>query len=204
MATSKQPWRCGTSSNNISDISGICVGCEPKTVIAFATTTSSQWRKNACLKREDAKNKPLLSKELALGQNSDCIFCRIVSEQFPAHIVYESENFICFLPIKLDVYGHTLVASKAHYCDIRDCPPELGADLFATVQTLFQRYRERIGATGFNLLNANGKDAEQSVEHFHFHFFPRFPDDGLSAWPHLPDVRADVGELSKLLSGPEE
>ena len=136
-----------------------------------------------------------------MGQNSDCIFCRIASKKSPARIVYESENFTCFLPIKPDVYGHTLVASKDHYSDIRDCPPELGADLFATVQMLFERCRERIAATGFNLLNANGKSAEQSVEHLHFHFFPRFPEDGLSAWPHLPDIRADLGELSKLLSG---
>jgi histidine triad (HIT) family protein len=116
--------------------------------------------------------------------------------------VYESEHFICFFPIKADVYGHTLVASKDHFSDIRDCPPSLGADLFATVQMLFERYRERIAATGFNLLNANGKSAEQSVEHLHFHFLPRFRGDGVSAWPDFPGVHADLGELFKLVSGP--
>lgn len=37
-----------------------------------------------------------------------------------------------------------------------------------------------LGATGVNLINASGKDAEQSVPHFHLHLVPRFPDDGLA------------------------
>ena len=76
-------------------------------------------------------------------------------------------------------------------------------NLFATVQMLFDLYRERIAAAGFNLLNANGKSAEQSVEHLHFHFLPRFPGDGVNAWPDVPGVHADFGELFKLVSGPE-
>ncbi|MBT2188819.1 HIT domain-containing protein [Sphingobium sp. H33] len=40
---------------------------------------------------------------------------------------------------------------------------------------------ERLGSTGFNLPSANGGDAERSVPHLHFHFLPRFPEDGVSA-----------------------
>jgi histidine triad (HIT) family protein len=107
-------------------------------------------------------------------QNNDCIFCRIASKQSSARIVFETQNFVCFFPITPDVYGHTLIVSKDHYSDLRDCPTELGTDLFATVQMLFERYKERIAATGFNLLNGNGKSAEQSIDHLHFHFFRGF------------------------------
>lgn len=85
--------------------------------------------------------------------------------------------------------------------DLRDCSPGLGRDFFDTVQFLFRLYRERIAATGFNLLNANGKSAEQSIDHLHFHFFPRLEEDGLSTWPALPSIEYDLGKLFKLLRG---
>jgi histidine triad (HIT) family protein len=37
-------------------------------------------------------------------------------------------------------------------------------------------------ATGVNILNASGKDAQQSVMHLHFHIVPRYPNDGLDLW----------------------
>ncbi|MGM4986492.1 HIT family protein [Rhizobium sp. 11_C7_N12_5] len=133
--------------------------------------------------------------------HNDCIFCRISGKQSPAYVVHESPNFICFFPIKPDVYGHTLIASKAHYRDLRDCPPELGQDFFGSVQFMFMLYGERLGATGFNLLNANGKSAEQSIDHLHFHFLPRFAEDGLNAWPVLPPIETDLSKLFKILEG---
>ncbi|WP_366921383.1 HIT domain-containing protein, partial [uncultured Fusobacterium sp.] len=43
-------------------------------------------------------------------------------------------------------------------------------------------FKERLGATGINILHASGKSAQQSVPHFHIHIFPRFDDDGLDTW----------------------
>jgi histidine triad (HIT) family protein len=37
-------------------------------------------------------------------------------------------------------------------------------------------------ATGINLLHATGKDAQQSIFHFHLHVVPRYPQDGLDLW----------------------
>lgn len=127
--------------------------------------------------------------------NSDCIFCRIAGKQSPAYIIEETEDFICFFPIKPDCYGHTLIVSTRHHRHVADCPPALGEGLFLTAQKLFRRYQQRIGATGFNLLNANGPSAEQSIDHLHFHFLPRFPDDGLSAWPTFPPNEPDLDAL---------
>ncbi|RLI23311.1 hypothetical protein DRO58_09295 [Candidatus Bathyarchaeota archaeon] len=33
-------------------------------------------------------------------------------------------------------------------------------------------------------LHASGKDAQQSVFHFHIHLIPRYLDDGLDLWIH--------------------
>jgi hypothetical protein len=38
------------------------------------------------------------------------------------------------------------------------------------------------GATGVNLLHAIGRDAKQSVLHFHIHVIPRYLRDGLELW----------------------
>lgn len=46
-----------------------------------------------------------------------------------------------------------------------------------------------------NLLHASGRAAGQSVGHFHLHLLPRYADDGLNAWPHLPKVKFNREEL---------
>ena len=78
-------------------------------------------------------------KDRSMKLKSDCIFCRIIGRQSPAYIVLESDHFICFFPLKPDVHGHTLIVSKEHYHDIRDCPAELGTDLLLIVQSLSKR-----------------------------------------------------------------
>ena len=129
----------------------------------------------------------------------DCVFCRIVRKEASALIVHETDTVICFLPIEVEVYGHTLVVPKAHHVDLYDTPAALLHDVITAAQQLTVAYRERIGATGMNLLHASGRDAQQSVFHFHVHLLPRFPDDGLNTWPSLPAIRADREELLRTL-----
>ena len=128
-----------------------------------------------------------------------CAFCAIMAGDLPARIVLEMPELICFFPPEPEMRGHTLIVTKSHYADIRDCPPAIGASLFEATQILAMTYAARIGSTGFNLLNANGADAEQSVQHLHVHFMPRFAKDGLSAWPSFPPFKADLDGLYKLL-----
>jgi histidine triad (HIT) family protein len=66
-------------------------------------------------------------------------------------------------------------------------------------KVLARHYEDRVGSAGFNLLNANGIAAEQSVLHFHLHFLPRFRNDVYSAWPKLPGTDADLDELLEKL-----
>ncbi|WP_192843517.1 HIT family protein [Aureimonas sp. N4] len=135
-----------------------------------------------------------------MGESCECLFCRIAQGHEPARIVYETNSYLCLFPLHPEVYGHTLIISRQHHSDIRDCPTELGTGLFAAAQSLFKLYEERIAASGFNLLNANGLSAQQSVGHLHFHFLPRFLDDRLDTWPSLPSVETDLDALLKKLS----
>ena len=130
---------------------------------------------------------------------NNCIFCQIVNKKAPAKIIYENENVICFLPLKVETYGHTLIVPKKHYVDLYDIPAEILCDLVKVIQKLTLEYKQKINATGMNLMHASGKDGQQSVFHFHFHLLPRFKDDGLNTWPNLAKIEVDKDELWKKL-----
>ena len=114
-------------------------------------------------------------------------------------VVYETDKVLCFLPKKIEVYGHTLIIPKKHFADIYDISEEILSELATVSKKLAIAYKEKIGATGINLVHASGRDGEQSVFHFHFHLLPRFQNDGLKTWPQLPKTEVDAEELFKKL-----
>lgn len=131
----------------------------------------------------------------------DCLFCRITSGQDAADLIYEDEHVLAFLPRDLVARGHTLIAPRRHLPAIWDLPADLLDGIMRAAQLLSERYRGVLGASGINLLHASGTDAQQSVPHFHIHLLPRFPGDGLDAWPPLPEVHVDRVELTRQLRG---
>lgn len=134
-----------------------------------------------------------------MSQSHSCVICDLVAGCLPRWIVHETESPICFLPLDLNVYGHTILAPKEHFADLCDIPDMLLQELALISKQLAAHYRTAIGATGVNLLHASGVDAQQSVLHFHWHLLPRFSGDGLDAWPPLPVVSEDKDALlSKL------
>ena len=55
-----------------------------------------------------------------------CIFCKIISKEIPAHIVYENDEFLAFLDIRPQSPGHTLIIPKKHYRWVWDVPNQTG------------------------------------------------------------------------------
>lgn len=130
---------------------------------------------------------------------SACVFCRLAAKEIPADIIYENDQVICFLPEKMEVFGHTLIVPKKHYADLYDIPESVLAELIGVAKKLALSYRQKINATGMNLLHASGRDGQQTVFHFHFHLLPRFRDDGLNTWPKLATVKVSRRELAEKL-----
>ncbi|MES2314666.1 MAG: HIT domain-containing protein [Patescibacteria group bacterium] len=52
----------------------------------------------------------------------NCIFCKIVKKEIPAHIVYENENFMAFMDIHPVSVGHVLIIPKDHHRWVWDVP----------------------------------------------------------------------------------
>ena len=125
----------------------------------------------------------------------DCIFCGIVAKTDFARVVFETDDVICFCPREPEMLGHTLIVSKQHYHHVGDAPYEIGASVFAAAQVLSRHYEKALGTAEFNLMSASGEKAEQSVQHLHFHYLPRFGDEEFSTWPVLPPFKADLDAL---------
>ena len=131
---------------------------------------------------------------------NSCKFCQIVSRQIPARIIYENRKVISFFPKKLEVYGHTLIAPKEHYADLYDIPEGILCELIKVSKKITLAYKEKINASGMNLMHASGIDGQQSVFHFHIHLLPRFKEDKLNTWPSLPKIEIDKDELFQKLN----
>ena len=128
-----------------------------------------------------------------------CVFCEISQGRRDSNVIYQTDAVICFLPLTLQAYGHTIIAPKQHFADIYTIPEVILTSLTAVTKTLALHYKEQINATGVNLLHASGISAQQSVFHFHVHLIPRFENDGLNLWPEFPTKTYNMDEMLKKL-----
>ncbi len=114
---------------------------------------------------------------------ADCVFCRIVAGEIPAHIVWQDAATVSFLDARPVFKGHVLVVPRQHYVTLADLPPEGVGPLFERVRLLSAAVPAGLGAQGtFVALN---NVVSQSVPHLHVHVVPRTKGDGLRGffWP---------------------
>ncbi len=114
-----------------------------------------------------------------MSDETDCIFCKIVTGELPATKVDEDERTVSFMDIAPATRGHALVIPRTHATDLLSIDAEDLAACAAAAQRLAARAMDRLGADGVNLLNACGAPAWQTVFHFHLHVIPRYHDDPL-------------------------
>ena len=129
----------------------------------------------------------------------ECIFCKIIKGELPSYKIYEDKYTYAFLDISKDVYGHTLVIPKKHCTNMLDADTETHLRVLETVQKISKHYTNNLGYTGINILNANNKDAQQSVFHYHIHILPRKENDGINAWPINTPNNIDLAQAQNEL-----
>lgn len=113
-----------------------------------------------------------------------CIFCRLVAGEIPAATVFEDDLTFAFMDIGQVNPGHVLVAAKRHAATLFDLTAEEAAAVMQTVQKVAIAVREAFDPPGFTLLQANGREGDQTVFHFHMHVVPRHAGDGIAlSWP---------------------
>ena len=91
-----------------------------------------------------------------------------------------------------------LIATKRHATNLFEITPEEAAAVMQTAQKMAEAVRIAFDPPGLTLLQANGKEGEQTVFHFHLHVLPRHANDGVGLnWPRkepAPEVLQDYAQ----------
>jgi histidine triad (HIT) family protein len=113
----------------------------------------------------------------------ECLFCRIVSGELPATVVYEDQNAVGFLDHRPLFPGHTLLVPRQHVETLGELPTTLVSPYFEAAQLLTVAVESAMDAEGTFV--AMNNRVSQSVPHLHVHVVPRRRKDGLKGffWP---------------------
>ena len=115
---------------------------------------------------------------------ADCIFCKIVEKEIPAHIVREDDDFLIFLDVNPVNPGHLLIIPKKHIESVFDLPDkqyknifEVAKALSTPLQNAMQAKKIGIAVEGFG------------VPHAHVHLVPLYNPNELN-----PERATHMGE----------
>ena len=76
---------------------------------------------------------------------SDCIFCKIICKEVPAHIIWENADYLAFLSIFPNTEGFTVVAPKEHYPSyLFDLEEKVYQGLFAAGKEVSKLLEEKL------------------------------------------------------------
>ncbi len=132
-----------------------------------------------------------------MSTDPGCIFCKIVAGTIPSHRICEDARTFAFLDINPANRGHALVIPKAHAPNLVASDDADLAAVMATVRRVAAAIEKVVRPDGFNLLQANGPGAAQSVLHFHMHIVPRRMGDGLNMnWGLVPGDHKELAALA--------
>lgn len=112
-----------------------------------------------------------------------CVFCRVVTGELQAPIVFEDDISVAFLDHRPLFPGHCLLIPRQHFEVLADLPASLIGPFFQNVQLLSHAVEDAMQAQGTFV--AMNNRISQSVPHLHVHIVPRRKGDGLKGffWP---------------------
>lgn len=151
------------------------------------------------------KKNPKLSK-IIKEKEENCLFCDFVSGRYKKHknkyrfeILHETKHTLTFHSIDFPSpkREHLLVIPKKHYINLSNCPPVVLHDLIEQVALMSKALRLTNG--GCNILLNDGRSAEQTVMHAHFHLVSRNKKDGIQIelWKRVNVSEKKFKELNK-------
>ncbi|MFA9288700.1 MAG: HIT family protein [Weeksellaceae bacterium] len=96
----------------------------------------------------------------------DCIFCKIINKEKPAHIVYEDEQFMAILDVFPRVKGHTLLIPKTHARWVNDVEPF--GRYWEVARTIAKKLQKHLNTEYLSYVTLGDE-----VPHAHIHIMPQ-------------------------------
>jgi histidine triad (HIT) family protein len=101
---------------------------------------------------------------------ADCIFCRIVSGQADANIVYRDDEITAFWDSRPAAPVHILVVPNRHIDSVNEAVPEDAELLGKLILKARDLAKEQgVDKRGYRLVLNVGPDGGQTVFHIHLH-----------------------------------
>ena len=105
--------------------------------------------------------------------SSDCLFCKIVSREIPADVVFENDDVLAFRDISPQAPTHVLIVPKSHAPTLPElAAAEDGERLLGRLMGAVAEVARSEGLSpgeGFRMVVNTGERAAQSVFHVHLH-----------------------------------
>ena len=101
---------------------------------------------------------------------NECIFCKIVSGEMNATVVYKDEQVTAFRDINPVAPTHILVIPNRHIAstnEVTEQDEQLLGQMLTVVKPIAEQ--EGIAESGYRLIINTGPDANQVVFHLHLH-----------------------------------
>ena len=106
-----------------------------------------------------------------VGENNDCLFCKIVEKKIPADIIYESEDIIAFKDIEPKAPIHCLIIPKKHISTINDIDGSNSNIIGLMYEAAAQLARTlNVDKDGYRVVMNCNSNGGQTVYHIHLHF----------------------------------
>ncbi len=128
-------------------------------ILCFLLSTFSSYGQSTTYQEKKAK-------KIAAGS----VFTKIINREAPATIVYEDEDIIAFVPLRLQAPVHLLIVPKKEIPtinDIEEADALMLGKMFLVAKKLAKE--KGIAETGYRLSMNINEDAGQSVFHLHLH-----------------------------------
>lgn len=123
----------------------------------------------------------------------NCIFCKIVKHEIPAHIIYEDKDFIAFLDIEPLNPGHTVLIPKSHSDFVWEMPESelnealpISKKIALALKKTYSPSRLGLFIEGFDL------------NHAHLKLIPLFSPEDIKKDPTSPSIKELETEAKKI------
>lgn len=99
---------------------------------------------------------------------TNCLFCKIITKQIPSTIRFEDENWLAFDDIHKSAPEHVLIVPKKHYKSLEEVEAN-DSQFHNNLLTTARKIAQQIGINDNYKLFMNVGEKVQMIHHLHLH-----------------------------------